>query len=203
MEDTKSVAVLLDSASSKIQQLQKAFAELESHRAVTLNVKWQELEAHFHGLEESLKRRFHELEDQEKEYETKTVEAQEVIEKRKADVVAKEEASLERLQEKRDAAVFAIAIAREKQRRVSCEEYSVATSESQGGTMEDTPTNSMVSEITSDYTSGTVEDGSPEVQSANNGNGEVTSYPELVKLCLLYTSPSPRDLSTSRMPSSA
>ncbi|KAL2936109.1 FRIGIDA-like protein 3 [Bienertia sinuspersici] len=183
MEDTKSVAVLLDSATNKIQQLQKAFAELESHRAVTLNLKWQELEAHFHGLEKSLKRRFHELEDQEKEYETKTVEAQEIIEERKAAVVAKEQASLERLQEKRDAAVFAIASAREKHRRVSCEEYSVATSESQGGTTEDTPTNSMVSEITSDYTSGTVEDGSAEVQSADNGNGEVKSFPELIKLC--------------------
>ena len=30
-----------------------------------------------------------------------------------------------------------------------------------------------------------------------------TEYEELVKDCLLYTSPSPRDLSTSRMPSSA
>ena len=28
-------------------------------------------------------------------------------------------------------------------------------------------------------------------------------YAEVVKVCLLYTSPSPRDLSTSRMPSSA
>ena len=28
-------------------------------------------------------------------------------------------------------------------------------------------------------------------------------YKELIKSCLLYTSPSPRDLSTSRMPSSA
>ena len=29
------------------------------------------------------------------------------------------------------------------------------------------------------------------------------SHFEMIKLCLLYTSPSPRDLSTSRMPSSA
>ena len=28
-------------------------------------------------------------------------------------------------------------------------------------------------------------------------------YMELIAICLLYTSPSPRDLSTSRMPSSA
>ena len=31
----------------------------------------------------------------------------------------------------------------------------------------------------------------------------VKDYPDLQKICLLYTSPSPRDLSTSRMPSSA
>ncbi|KNA19304.1 hypothetical protein SOVF_062870 [Spinacia oleracea] len=143
----------------------------------------EELEAHFHGLEKSLKRRFHELEDQEKEYEIKTMEAQEILEKRKAAVVAKEEASLEKLQEKKDAAVFAISTAKEKQWRVLCEEYSEATSESPGGTMEETPTNSIVSVITSEYSSGTAEDGSPEVQSADNGNGEVASYPELIKLC--------------------
>ena len=32
---------------------------------------------------------------------------------------------------------------------------------------------------------------------------EIVSFLALVKVCLLYTSPSPRDLSTSRMPSSA
>eukprot|EP00831_Metopus_contortus_P032410 TRINITY_DN26191_c0_g2_i1.p1 TRINITY_DN26191_c0_g2~~TRINITY_DN26191_c0_g2_i1.p1 ORF type:complete len:109 (+),score=35.70 TRINITY_DN26191_c0_g2_i1:117-443(+) len=32
---------------------------------------------------------------------------------------------------------------------------------------------------------------------------EYTKYEEIKKACLLYTSPSPRDLSTSRMPSSA
>ncbi|KAG2301363.1 hypothetical protein Bca52824_030014 [Brassica carinata] len=114
MEDTRSVASLMDSTSSKIQQLQKAFAELESQRAVTLNLKWNELEEHFHGLERSLKRRFHELEDQEKEYETKTRKAQELLEKKKAAVEAKEKASLERLQKKRDAAVFAINSALDK-----------------------------------------------------------------------------------------
>ena len=36
-------------------------------------------------------------------------------------------------------------------------------------------------------------------------NGDITTQElgEMYKLCLLYTSPSPRDLSTSRMPSSA
>lgn len=108
MEDTDSVATLLESTTSKIQQLQKAFAELESHRAVTLNLKWKQIEEHFHGLEKSLKRRFTELEDQEKEFEMKTVKAQQVLEKRRAAVMAKEEASLVRLQEKRDVAVATI-----------------------------------------------------------------------------------------------
>ncbi|XP_015947707.1 FRIGIDA-like protein 3 [Arachis duranensis] len=108
MEDTDSVATLIDSTSSKIKQLQKAFAELESYRAVTLNLKWKELEEHFHGLEKSLKRRFHELEDQEKEFENKVVKSREILEKREATVCAKEQASLQKLQDKRDAAVFAI-----------------------------------------------------------------------------------------------
>ena len=48
-----------------------------------------------------------------------------------------------------------------------------------------------------------------DVQMGSNGNlvfdpAEVTiSAGETVHFCLLYTSPSPRDLSTSRMPSSA
>ncbi|KAD3067782.1 hypothetical protein E3N88_35662 [Mikania micrantha] len=104
MEDAKSVASLLESTTSKIQQLQRAFAELESQRAVTLNMKWKQIEDHFHGLEKSLKRRFTELEDQEKEFEIKTTQSRQLLEKRQAAVIAKEEASLERLQEKRDAA---------------------------------------------------------------------------------------------------
>jgi hypothetical protein len=47
MADTKSVAELIDSTTYKIQQLQQAFAELESHRAISLNWKWRELEEHF------------------------------------------------------------------------------------------------------------------------------------------------------------
>ena len=35
------------------------------------------------------------------------------------------------------------------------------------------------------------------------GNDLITPHPEFGFPCLLYTSPSPRDLSTSRMPSSA
>lgn len=117
MDDTQSVATLIESTTTKIQQLQQAFAELESHRAVTLNLKWKELEAHFHGLERSLKRRFTDLENQEKEYENKASKAREMLEKQEARVVAKENASLERLQKKRNAALSAIREGSEKKKK--------------------------------------------------------------------------------------
>ncbi|XP_027337930.1 FRIGIDA-like protein 3 isoform X2 [Abrus precatorius] len=177
MEDADSVATLIDSTTSKIQQLQRAFAELESYRAVTLNLKWKELEEHFHGLEKSLKRRFHELEDQEKEFENKTMKARELLEKREADVFAKEQASLQKLQEKRDDAVFAIVNAREKHRKVSSRESTIVSNgdKERIPRVEEKPMNNVF--IAAE---GNMEDVklSPE-----NGNVELMSYPELVKLC--------------------
>ncbi|KAJ1399385.1 Frigida-like [Sesbania bispinosa] len=175
MEETDPVATLIDSTTSKIQQLQKAFAELESYRAVTLNLKWKELEEHFHGLEKSLKRRFHELEDQEKEFENKTMKAREILEKREAAVFAKEQASLQRLQEKRDAAAFAIVNAREKYRKVSPKDLAVVSNGSQGTHVEEKPVDAV-----SNVTDGNLEDVK---LSPGNGNVELMSYPELVKLC--------------------
>ncbi|KAJ7961718.1 FRIGIDA-like protein [Quillaja saponaria] len=175
MEDTKSVATLMDSTTSKIEQLQRAFAELESHRAVTLNLKWKQLEEHFHGLEKSLKRRFHELEDQEKKFKKKTTEARAILERQEAAVVAKEQASLERLQEKRDAALFVIANVREKHRKVSSEEPAIVSGGVQGSPagMEEKPPDAMAAESNSEETNGPSE----------IGNLEVKSYPELIKLC--------------------
>ena len=46
-------------------------------------------------------------------------------------------------------------------------------------------------------------DTSQEVASGNSPNLVDDSSLDKIKGCLLYTSPSPRDLSTSRMPSSA
>lgn len=175
MEDTNSVAKLIDSTNSKIQQLQKAFAELESHRAVTLNLKWKELEEHFHGLERSLKRRFHELEDQEKELETKATKAREMLEKREADVLAKEDTSLERLQMNRDAAALAISSALKKHRRASSGELAVVSGEDDTGVTISEENSASV--VTTESYSEDTEDNS-EVSSA-----EVTSYPLLDKLC--------------------
>uniref|UniRef100_A0A1J3J0V3 FRIGIDA-like protein n=1 Tax=Noccaea caerulescens TaxID=107243 RepID=A0A1J3J0V3_NOCCA len=176
MEDTRSVASLMDSTSSKIQQLQKAFAELESQRAVTLNLKWKELEEHFHGLERSLKRRFHELEDQEKEYETKTRKAQELLEKKKEAVEAKEKASLERLQKKRDAAVFAINTALDKYNNPPASVGECWAQDPLG----DSPNAFAADGIADDNPDGCVQD----VQiSPVMGSFEVKAYPQLLKLC--------------------
>ncbi|CAK9180151.1 unnamed protein product [Ilex paraguariensis] len=174
MEDTQSVVTLIDSTTSKIQQLQKAFAELESHRAVTLNLKWKQLEEHFHGLEKSLKRRFNELEDQEKEYETKTVKAKELLEKREAAVVAKEQASLERLQETRDAALFAIVNGVEKHSKASSVESAVDSQDQFGeSVVEEKPADAVATESV-------LEDMK---KPSENYNVEVRLYPQLVKLC--------------------
>ncbi|KAL3517906.1 hypothetical protein ACH5RR_020495 [Cinchona calisaya] len=175
MEDANSVASLMNSTSSKIQQLQKAFAELESHRAIALNWKWKQLEDHFHGLEKSLKRRFTELEDQEREFDVKIVESREMLKRREATVVAKEQASLERLQHKRDAAVFAITTALEKHRKLFSEEPAVNNSEVHGAApvMEDKLHDPMTA------VNNTRELTTP----SENESATVKMYPELVKLC--------------------
>lgn len=175
MDGVPSMNALMDSTTSKIQQLQKAFAELESQRAVTLNLKWKELEEHFHGLEKSLKRRFDELEDQEKKFETKTRRAREMLEVQEAAVVAKEVASLDRLQKKRDAAVFKITNALQKHNNLSSEDLSAGRydEESDVLTVEEKTFESVISdcslaEVTSAYKGGSL---------------EVKAFPQLVKLC--------------------
>ncbi|KAJ9549012.1 hypothetical protein OSB04_021555 [Centaurea solstitialis] len=176
MEDTQSVATLLESTTSKIQQLQKAFAELESHRAVTLNLKWKQIEDHFHGLEKSLKRRFTELEDQEREFEMKTTQSRQILEKRQTAVIGKEEASLERLQEKRDAAVAAITTALGKRKNGHVDTATV-DNEQQGGSTSvveaKPPDAAMASECKMEDLK-TLSDG---------GDVKALTNPQLAKLC--------------------
>ncbi|XP_062193472.1 FRIGIDA-like protein 3 [Phragmites australis] len=104
----ESVATLMESTSSKLQQLQRAFAELESQSAVSMNLKWKQLEDHFHGLEQSLKNKFDELKQQEKEFKETIVKSEQMLVQREAAVTAKELTSMKRLQEKRDAALAMI-----------------------------------------------------------------------------------------------
>lgn len=108
MSDMESVAALMASTSSKIEQLQHAFAELERQSAVSMNLKWKQLEDHFRGLEQSLKKKFDELKEQEKQFQETVAKSEQMLEQREAAVVSKELTSLERLQEKRDAALAMI-----------------------------------------------------------------------------------------------
>ncbi|KAL8531392.1 hypothetical protein ACS0TY_008128 [Phlomoides rotata] len=175
MEDNISAATLIDSTASKIKQLEKAFAELESHRAVTLNWKWKQLEEHFHGLQKSLKRRFTELEDQEKDFEAKVAESKEILEKRKASVTTKEQASLERLQEKRDAAVASIFVAMQNHEKPFSVDLGVSNSENQVEVpaIEEKVPNTLVA-------NGNIDGMKKPMEIMNM---EVKSHPELVKLC--------------------
>ncbi len=108
MSDMESMATLMESTGSKLQQLQRAFAELESQSAVSLNLKWKQLEDHFHGLEQSLKKKFDDLKRQEEEFEETVAKSEQMLEQQEAVVVAKELTSLEKLQQKRDAALAVI-----------------------------------------------------------------------------------------------
>ncbi|KAJ8493949.1 hypothetical protein OPV22_015670 [Ensete ventricosum] len=169
MADTQSVATLIDFATSKIQQLQQAFSELESHSAISLNLKWKELEEHFHGLEKSLKKRFDRLEDQEKEYVTKVSEAQEMLEKQEAHVVSKELASLERLQEKRDAALSSLF---DKHKTSSPEPICEGVS------------NGMADHVIKEkFDVAAAKSGSEDVYTMENGNASTEPSSELMKLC--------------------
>lgn len=172
MDDIPSFAALIDSATSKIQQLQHAFVELESHSAISLNMKWKELEEHFHGLEKSLKKRFDKLEDEEeKEYVTKVAEDQEMLEKQEASVVAKELALREWLQEKRDAALCALF---DKYKIYS--PMPIAECEGVGNGMAN-----AASEDNFDFTP--AKPGLEIVYPAENGNAHMEHSSELVKLC--------------------
>lgn len=174
MEDSIATPAQMDSTASKIQQLQKAFAELESHRAINLNLKWKQLEEHFNGLQKSLKRRFTELEEQEKDFDTKIVESKELLEKRKAAVVAKEQTSLERLQEKRDAAMSAIVTAMGKHENPLSSGSGVLIRENK---VEAPLLKEKASDVvTTSHINGTT-------KSIENMNAQVKSYPGLVKLC--------------------
>eukprot|EP00262_Sarcandra_glabra_P000841 TRINITY_DN1089_c0_g1_i1.p1 TRINITY_DN1089_c0_g1~~TRINITY_DN1089_c0_g1_i1.p1 ORF type:complete len:565 (+),score=114.50 TRINITY_DN1089_c0_g1_i1:152-1846(+) len=116
MADIKSVVTDIESTASMIEQLGKTFTELESHRDASpdYGVQWKEIEEHFQNLAKSLKERFDELEAKEKAFMEKESESRALLAERESAVVAKEQASLDRVQEIKDAAVSAIVEARQK-----------------------------------------------------------------------------------------
>lgn len=99
--------------SSLIEQLSKAFLELEAYKNASSNgVPCKEIEEHFFNLELMLKKKSEEVEAKETEYKEKEAQTFALIVEREAEVAAKEQEFLDRLQELKDAAVAAIEDAR-------------------------------------------------------------------------------------------
>lgn len=130
MADAEKVTAGIESATSMLEHLGKAFEELESQTESSLQnkIQWDDIKEHFHNLERSLKDKFDELEEKQKVFEEKQSETHALIAEREATVAAKEQASLDRLQELRDIAVSAIADARQKYKVASPEPVDIRES---------------------------------------------------------------------------
>ncbi|KAL6224893.1 hypothetical protein ACLB2K_003748 [Fragaria x ananassa] len=97
-----------------IYQLGKALLELNAHNHTAEDrVQWTEIEEHFRNLELTLKNQSEELEAKEKKFEEREAETCALLVEREATVIAKEQDLLDRVQELKDAAVAAIAEARD------------------------------------------------------------------------------------------
>lgn len=102
-----------DTGSSFIEQLSKAVLDLEAFKdASEERVQWMEVEEHFRNLDTMLKKKFEELEAKEREFKEKESESHILIKEREADVNAKEQDLLDRIQELKDVAVAVISEAR-------------------------------------------------------------------------------------------
>ncbi|XP_068655716.1 FRIGIDA-like protein 3 [Aristolochia californica] len=116
MDNSKSAVAEVQSTTTMIEQLGVVFAEIETHRETSSAcvVPWKEIEGYFLDLENSFKKKLSELVEKEKALEEKETKTSELLAQREAEVVAKEQALLDRLQELKDSAVSAILEARSK-----------------------------------------------------------------------------------------
>lgn len=182
MADIEPIVTAIESTVSKKEQLQKAVEELDVHRGGIQNctIQWKDLEHHFSCIHEALKKKVDELIEKEKSFEAKALETQEMLEKRDEAVAVKEQASLARVQEQKDAALAVIIEARSKQMEVS-----VDVSAKTAGVAENKVNDSSVTDIEPiDPTSDKAEkspakSGAPKAGAAS----EVKPRPQLKQLC--------------------
>lgn len=120
----------IGSASNLLEQLGEAFDELESNKDAfsKFGAVSAEIKEHMQNLENSLRKRFEELEEREKAFEEKASATLKLIDDREVEVAGKEQTSLDHIQEVRDAAVDAIAEARKKYKVASPEPADIAGS---------------------------------------------------------------------------
>ncbi|CAM0953816.1 unnamed protein product [Alopecurus aequalis] len=101
-----------------LEQLAEVFGKLKSHTEASLQmqsgIQWEDIKVHFVNLEKSYKSKCDELEEKQKALEEKKAEDRRLIAEKEANLSAKERASVNKLQELRDAAVSALAEVRQK-----------------------------------------------------------------------------------------
>ncbi|KAF6142400.1 hypothetical protein GIB67_033827 [Kingdonia uniflora] len=105
----------IEAVTSNLEQLGNAFTELESLKNSPENrIQPKDIHEYFRSFELLLKKRLDELAKKEKAFEEKETEIRALVADRETVVAAKEQASLDRVQELKDAAVAAITEVREK-----------------------------------------------------------------------------------------
>lgn len=107
-----------ESAMPLLEQLAEVFGKLKSHTEASLQLQngmqWEDIKGHFLSLDKSYRSKFDELVEKQKALEEKKAEARRLIAEKEANVSTKERASLNQLQELRDAAVSSLAEVRQK-----------------------------------------------------------------------------------------
>ncbi|TVU03196.1 hypothetical protein EJB05_51272 [Eragrostis curvula] len=118
MEPTLSNIGGSESPMPLLEQLAEVFGKLKSHTEASLqlqnSMQWEDIKDHFLNLDKSYRSKFDELVEKQKALEEKKAEACRLIAEKGANVSAIERASLNQLQELRDAAVSSLAEVRQK-----------------------------------------------------------------------------------------
>ncbi|KAF8664315.1 hypothetical protein HU200_054865 [Digitaria exilis] len=117
-EATSNSSAGSDSTMSFLEQLAEVFGKLKSHTEASLQLQngmdWADIKEYFLNVDKSYRSKFDELVEKQKALEEKKTEARRLIAEKEANVSAKERASLNQLQELRDAAVSSLAEVRQK-----------------------------------------------------------------------------------------
>ncbi|CAH9140069.1 unnamed protein product [Cuscuta epithymum] len=168
------VVTLMDAIPMLIEQLSKAFSELESHEDVSID-KGQllEIQEHFRKLEEMMVHKYMELDIRETAFLHQETDAHKLVNSQKAEFYRMEQDMLDRIQKLKDAAASAITEALANHKLTSFDPVDAGDSED--------------SQVSSPLGDSNVFDTGSEVKSPPRGTGEnidvVNPRPELMQIC--------------------
>lgn len=100
-----------DAMANRKESVWHAISVLDSHQALLTSCisHWKDLERHFADLEDALQKRSKEVAEREKAFEIRIGEAIAALDKRESSIASREESSLARVLQQKDAAIAAIA----------------------------------------------------------------------------------------------